>query len=818
MATSQNNTLKTVTFSAADFQRWNQTTSVVTIPQRLIRSSKIPQLRKEIIQAIGERKVAAVQALSPYKYRIEFRYSSDRHAADVNGISFRGIHLQPLPAYEEVKSIFVDRAPLQMQDNILFETLAPYGRVISIQHLKVKGFESVRSGTRRVSMVLTKAIPANINIGGFLVSFRYRGQPPTCFVCQEVGHTGKDCPKSRRAQKAAQQQQQQGGKNKKQNKQGQQDLVLNVQGSERTVSALTNQQQQVDLREKINASRAAKLAPSKAAASGSTLQANKVKEVEASSMDTCSPPSPPKVNREAGKAKGQSSKGAGAKVVAKNPQGKTAPSVPGEAGLRAVQSLDKNKNNSKKISTSPPAQHLAAIRQVFGMSSPSDDLEPGEIRDSEPEADFKSLAKQAQSIAKVATIATAALTRATPESFIGKGSARPSGLRSTRAKSVLVSAPEDVASGCAPPSVEQFSFSLTTVSKTSTVTASASSVQSEWTRTYRGAVSPLPCPPRRPGKCKFDSLLEDDDVPLLQRSQERKRRRSNVTSSVEAVDECLSGSSVVDPLHMGCPALLSGGGREMPPVSSPLSSHTIAEVEEMPPVSSPQVDSGTEAMLVSVPAGHTIAPAGGSEIPSVSSLTINTNAGSGVTPTSGPSINICTGPGVTSTPGPSNISNSGSGVTSTPDLINNNDNLVEGSEIPPVSSPLSRWETESTLDSLSLSSGVAAGDTYMGWQTPPPFSSSSFPSVVGGEESPLGSVLSTPEFLSSPATSMGRFEALIGGAPVAPVSQSEPEPLDTIDALNRAILTDPSCLQLLMELPEPSLESNNGSQPRIAKH
>ena len=816
MATSQdNNNTKTVTFSAADFQRWNQTTSVVSIPQRLIRSSKIPQLRKELIQAIGERKVAAVQALSPYKYRIEFRYSSDRHAADVNGISFRGIHLQPLPAYEEVKSIFVDRAPLQMQDNILYETLAPYGRVISIQHLKVKGFESVRSGTRRVSMVLSKAIPANINIGGFLVSFRYRGQPPTCFVCQEVGHTGKDCPKSRRAQKAAQQQQQQGGKNKKQ---GQEDLAITIQGSERTVSALTKQQKQVDLREKINASRAAKLAPSKAAASGSTSQVNNIKgkEVDASSMDTCSPPSPPKVNREAGKAKGQSSKGAGAKVVAKNPQGKTAPSVPGEAGPRAVQSLGDNNNN--KISTSPPAQHLAAIRQVFGMSSPSDDLEPGEIRDSEPEADFKSLAKQAQSIAKVATIATTTLTTATPESFICKGSARPSGLRSTRAKSVLVSAPEDVASGCAPPSVEQFSFSLTTVSKTSTVTASASSVQSECTRAYRGAVSPLPCPPRRPGKCKFDSLQEDDDVPLLQRSQERKRRRSNVTSSVEAVDECLSGSSVVDPLHMGCPALVSGGGREMPPVSSPPSSHTIAEVEEMPPVSSPQVDSGTEAMLVSDPAGHTIAPAEGSEIPSVSSLTRNTNTGSGVTLTSDPTNNINPGSGVTSTPDPSNIINSGSGVTSTPDLINNNNNLVEGSEIPPVSSPLSRWETESTLDSLSLSSGVAAGDTNMGWQTPPPFYSSSFPSVVWGEGSPFGSVLSTPEFLSSPATSMGRFEALIGGAPVAPVSQSEPEPLDTIDALNRAILTDLSCLQLLMELPEPSLESNNGSHANISKH
>ena len=178
MATSQiNNTSpnnnNTIKFSAADFQRWNQTTSVVNIPSQIVKKSKIPQLRKELINAIGERKVAAVQALSPTKYRIEYRYSSDRHAANINGIAFRGIQLTPLPAYDKVKSIFVDRAPLQMQDQHLFETLAPYGRVISVQHLKVKGFPSVRSGTRRVSMVITMPIPANINIGGFSVSFCY---------------------------------------------------------------------------------------------------------------------------------------------------------------------------------------------------------------------------------------------------------------------------------------------------------------------------------------------------------------------------------------------------------------------------------------------------------------------------------------------------------------------------------------------------------------------------------------------------------------------------------------------------------------------
>ena len=73
--------------------------------------------------------------------------------------------------------------------------------------------------------------------------------------------------------------------------------------------------------------------------------------------------------------------------------------------------------------------------------------------------------------------------------------------------------------------------------------------------------------------------------------------------------------------------------------------------------------------------------------------------------------------------------------------------------IPPVSSPLSRLETESPMDSLSQSSSVAAVDTNSGWETPPPFRSSSFPSVEWGDELPFGSVLSTPEFLPSPASS-----------------------------------------------------------------
>lgn len=186
-------------FSAADFAKWNQTTSVIQLPAKLVGKATIPQLRGELVKAIVEKKVAAVQALSPTKFRVEFRSSSHRHITDTNGITFRGVTLTPHPAYEEVKSVFVDRAPLQMPDQYLYDILAPYGRVLRVEHLKVKGFPNVRSGTRRVSMVINTHIPATIKISNVPISFRYRGQPPFCFVCQEVGHTAKECPRSRTA-------------------------------------------------------------------------------------------------------------------------------------------------------------------------------------------------------------------------------------------------------------------------------------------------------------------------------------------------------------------------------------------------------------------------------------------------------------------------------------------------------------------------------------------------------------------------------------------------------------------------------------------
>ena len=584
-ASSNNNmTASTSTkFTAADFQRWNQTTSVVHIPSRLVKNSKIPQLRKELINAVGEHKVSAVQALSPIKYHLQFKRSSDRHAAEINGIAFRGVQLTLLPAYEEVKSVFVEKAPLQMQDNYLYEALAPYGRVIGVQHLTIEGFPTVRSGTRRVSMVVTKAIPRILNIGGFPIVFNYRGQPTQCYVCQEVGHASKDCPNSRQGRKLQQQQQQPNlpkttGKNKAQHntKQGvgkanntkpalgHDGLRIKLDGAKRTVQTTQIKKKsplgETDLRNKLNKKQETMLKSSE------TEQAPAQKSLPTKSK--------------AGRAKGQSlSKGRSSATddvivdeVARSPK-----AVAGLVGTQPSQ-------ETSLQTTSPPAQHLATLRKMFNVPPPSDDeLELGEIKGSSSvqsmggggssdHADPKTkldgatksiqLKSEADSPLRVQSRSTSPpLTQQLKElrskfNMPATSASESEGITEADFAASIITAEQQAAaakSGQVRTAVRTVTTlrvrrrrsGLSQAPTPATITTSTTTSRSSSTITTSTWTEPTG------GRAKVTATqaeIDRDDIPLAVLRKNKRRRLNSITPPDEELDCCLSGSSVIDPL------------------------------------------------------------------------------------------------------------------------------------------------------------------------------------------------------------------------------------------------------------------------------
>ena len=183
-------------FTAADFTKWNQTSSCFRIPKQLIAKESISQVRVSLIQAIGSAKVSAVQALPENKYRLEFTSQQHKISFDTHGLDFRGINITPTPAYEQLTRVIVDRAPIHMPDEYLTSSLAPFGRVVGVQHLTVRGFPNVRTGTRMVNMSILKPIPPELTISNFRCSIKYRGQPKYCFGCRSFGHLARLCPRS----------------------------------------------------------------------------------------------------------------------------------------------------------------------------------------------------------------------------------------------------------------------------------------------------------------------------------------------------------------------------------------------------------------------------------------------------------------------------------------------------------------------------------------------------------------------------------------------------------------------------------------------
>ena len=183
--------------SVDDYSRWNTSTSVFTIPSRIVANDKSAVVRDEFLQVIGPEKLVGIQILPRLQLRVQFKTTRARTECDINGVDFRGTHLTPDPAYETTTPVFVENAPFQFSNALFQEFLSSYGRVTQVKHLPVKGHPNIQSGTRMVTMIVRKAIPAFVIIAGYRCKVRYKDQPITCFGCGQTGHINAMCPNKR---------------------------------------------------------------------------------------------------------------------------------------------------------------------------------------------------------------------------------------------------------------------------------------------------------------------------------------------------------------------------------------------------------------------------------------------------------------------------------------------------------------------------------------------------------------------------------------------------------------------------------------------
>jgi len=89
--------------------------------------------------------------------------------------------------------VYLRDCPVEVPDSAVSGFFSSYGEIHSITHSEHKGLPGLRDGTRIVKMTLTKDIPGSVRVAGFDCHVWYRRQPPSCAICNKLGHHSKAC-------------------------------------------------------------------------------------------------------------------------------------------------------------------------------------------------------------------------------------------------------------------------------------------------------------------------------------------------------------------------------------------------------------------------------------------------------------------------------------------------------------------------------------------------------------------------------------------------------------------------------------------------
>jgi hypothetical protein len=170
------------------------------LPLKVARDYKVSrnQARDEILKVIKPENAKAIKCIqsSPNgkSFFITFRTGNDglRNHLLNQGVYFKGLFVSFLETESCQKTVYVTNLPCEMSAEEVVHSYSPFGTVTRIT--AVTDELGIETGERLLVMTLIEHIPHCLKIQGFFVFNRYRGQPPSCFLCNGWGHTMSVCP------------------------------------------------------------------------------------------------------------------------------------------------------------------------------------------------------------------------------------------------------------------------------------------------------------------------------------------------------------------------------------------------------------------------------------------------------------------------------------------------------------------------------------------------------------------------------------------------------------------------------------------------
>ena len=168
-------------------------TCVVYAPAAVVahEKSRVLSFLEEVVD-FG--KLSAVQFVPRGLIRLTFKDPVDKERLVSQGsIMLDNVECDVTPSDRPNTMVYVHHYPAEGDDALLCAEFRRYSKIVSVKHQYFSGRPNLLTGSRVLTMSLSKQIPAEVFFDPYPTRDWYRGMAPFCQICKTMGHKAADC-------------------------------------------------------------------------------------------------------------------------------------------------------------------------------------------------------------------------------------------------------------------------------------------------------------------------------------------------------------------------------------------------------------------------------------------------------------------------------------------------------------------------------------------------------------------------------------------------------------------------------------------------
>ena len=161
-------------------------TCVVHVPAAILSHEK-PRVLSFLEEVVDLNKLSAVQFIPRGLIRLTFKELADKERLVSQGsIMLENVECDVTPSDRPYTIVYVHHFPAEGDDALLLEEFSRFGKIKASKRQHFAGRPNLLTGSRVLTMSLSKQIPAEVFVGSYPTRVWYRGMAPFCQICKSM--------------------------------------------------------------------------------------------------------------------------------------------------------------------------------------------------------------------------------------------------------------------------------------------------------------------------------------------------------------------------------------------------------------------------------------------------------------------------------------------------------------------------------------------------------------------------------------------------------------------------------------------------------